>query len=108
MAKYQDLPAVETRLYVNGKWVEGSEGTKPVTNPATGETLANVHVGGEKEVKAAIKAANKAFPEWSRKSASERAELMNKMADFTSNKPMAGTEASCWSGERHHALEFPV
>ncbi|EOH77903.1 NAD-dependent succinate-semialdehyde dehydrogenase [Enterococcus raffinosus] len=82
MAKYQDLPAVETRLYVNGKWVEGSEGTKPVTNPATGETLANVHVGGEKEVKAAIKAANKAFPEWSRKSASERAELMNKMADL--------------------------
>ena len=82
MAKYQDLPAVETRLYVNGKWVEGSEGPKPVTNPATGETLANVHVGGEKEVKAAIKAANKAFPEWSRKSASERAELMNKMADL--------------------------
>ena len=82
MAKYQDLPAVETRLYVNGKWVEGSEGTKPVTNPATGETLANVHVGGEKEVKAAIKAANKAFPEWSRKSASERAKLMNKMADL--------------------------
>lgn len=82
MAKYQDLPAVETRLYVNGKWVEGSEGTKPVTNPATGETLANVHVGGEKEVKAAIEAANKAFPEWSRKSASERAELMNKMADL--------------------------
>lgn len=82
MAKYQDLPAVETHLYVNGKWVEGSEGTKPVTNPATGETLANVHVGGEKEVKAAIKAANKAFPEWSRKSASERAELMNKMADL--------------------------
>ncbi|MDT2521989.1 NAD-dependent succinate-semialdehyde dehydrogenase [Enterococcus raffinosus] len=82
MAKYQDLPAVETRLYVNGKWVEGSEGTKPVTNPATGETLANVHVGGEKEVKAAIEAANKAFPEWSRKSAFERAELMNKMADL--------------------------
>ena len=53
-----------------------------MTNPATGETLANVHVGGEKEVKAAIKAANKAFPEWSRKSASERAELMNKMADL--------------------------
>lgn len=82
MAKEQALPAVETRLYINGKWVEGSEGTKPVTNPATGETLANVHVGGEKEVKAAIKAANKAFPEWSRKSASERAELMNKMADL--------------------------
>ena len=28
MAKEQALPAVETRLYINGKWVEGSEGTK--------------------------------------------------------------------------------
>lgn len=82
MAKHQGLPAVETRLYINGKWVEGSEGTEPVTNPATGETLAEVHVGGEKEVHTAIEAANKAFPEWTRKSAAERAELMNKMADF--------------------------
>jgi succinate-semialdehyde dehydrogenase/glutarate-semialdehyde dehydrogenase len=62
--------------------VEGSEGTEPVTNPATGETLAEVHVGGEKEVHTAIEAANKAFPEWTRKSAAERAELMNKMADL--------------------------
>ncbi|MGM0302720.1 succinate-semialdehyde dehydrogenase/glutarate-semialdehyde dehydrogenase [Enterococcus sp. AZ048] len=82
MAKHQGLPAVETRLYINGKWVEGSEGTEPVTNPATGETLAEVHVGGEKEVHASIEAANKAFPEWTRKSAAERAELMNKMADL--------------------------
>ncbi|OTO76242.1 MULTISPECIES: NAD-dependent succinate-semialdehyde dehydrogenase [unclassified Enterococcus] len=82
MAKHQGLPAVETRLYINGKWVEGSEGTEPVTNPATGETLAEVHVGGEKEVHTAIEAANKAFPEWTRKSAAERAELMNKMADL--------------------------
>lgn len=82
MAKHQGLPAVETRLYINGKWVEGSEGTEPVTNPATGETLAEVHVGGEKEVHTAIEAANKAFPEWTRKSAAERAKLMNKMADL--------------------------
>lgn len=65
MAKQQGLPAVETRLYINGNWVEGSEGTKPVTNPATGETLADVHVGGEKEVYSAIEAANSAFSEWS-------------------------------------------
>lgn len=82
MAKHQGLPAVETRLYINGKWVEGSEGTEPVTNPATGETLAEVHVGGKKEVHTAIEAANKAFPEWTRKSAAERAKLMNKMADL--------------------------
>ena len=41
MAK-RDLPKVETRLYINGKWQTGTEGTFEVINPATGETLANV------------------------------------------------------------------
>ncbi len=41
MGKY-DLPQVETHLYINGKWLEGSEGTVDVVNPATGETLASV------------------------------------------------------------------
>ena len=60
MAKI-DLPQVETHLYINGKWLEGSEGTFEVKNPATGEILATVQKGGEKETKEAIQAANKAF-----------------------------------------------
>ncbi len=48
MGKY-DLPQVETHLYINGKWLEGSEGTVDVVNPATGETLASVQQGGEKD-----------------------------------------------------------
>ena len=82
MGKHQALPAVETRLYINGKWENGSEDAVPVTNPATGETLAKIQAGGEKEIKAAIEAANQAFPEWSRKAPAERAKLMNKMADL--------------------------
>ncbi|WP_195513329.1 NAD-dependent succinate-semialdehyde dehydrogenase [Enterococcus sp. 1001283B150225_161107_E12] len=81
MGKY-DLPQVETHLYINGKWLEGSEGTVDVVNPATGETLASVQQGGEKETKEAIEAANKAFEGWSRTAPSERAKLMNKMADL--------------------------
>ncbi len=50
MGKY-DLPQVETHLYINGKWLEGSEGTVDVVNPATGETLASVQQGGEKRQK---------------------------------------------------------
>lgn len=60
MAK-RDLPKVETRLYINGKWQTGTEGTFEVINPATGETLANVQKGGESETHEAIKAAKKAF-----------------------------------------------
>lgn len=81
MAKI-DLPQVETHLYINGKWLEGSEGTFEVKNPATGEILATVQKGGEKETKEAIQAANKAFEGWSQTSPAERAKLMNKMADL--------------------------
>lgn len=81
MAK-TDLPQVETRLYINGKWIEGSEDKRAVTNPATGETLIEVHQGGEKETQSAIKAANDAFTEWSTMDPAKRAKLMNKMADL--------------------------
>ncbi|MDB1678034.1 MULTISPECIES: NAD-dependent succinate-semialdehyde dehydrogenase [Enterococcus] len=84
MAKI-DLPQVETHLYINGKWLEGSEGTFEVKNPATGEILATVQKGGEKETKEAIQAANKAFEGWSKTSPAERAKLMNKMADLVEN-----------------------
>ncbi len=84
MAKI-DLPQVETHLYINGKWLEGSEGTFEVKNPATGEILATVQKGGEKETKEAIQAANKAFEGWSQTSPAERAKLMNKMADLVEN-----------------------
>lgn len=84
MAKI-DLPQVETHLYINGKWLEGSEGTFEVKNPATGEILATVQKGGEKETKEAIQAANKAFEGWSQTSPVERAKLMNKMADLVEN-----------------------
>lgn len=84
MAKI-DLPQVETHLYINGKWLEGSEGTFEVKNPATGEILATIQKGGEKETKEAIQAANKAFEGWSQTSPAERAKLMNKMADLVEN-----------------------
>lgn len=84
MAKI-DLPQVETHLYINGKWLEGSEGTFEVKNPATWEILATVQKGGEKETKEAIQAANKAFEGWSQTSPAERAKLMNKMADLVEN-----------------------
>lgn len=84
MAKI-DLPQVETHLYINGKWLEGSEGTFEVKNPATGEILATVQKGGEKETKEAIQAASKAFEGWSQTSPAERAKLMNKMADLVEN-----------------------
>ncbi|MGM0240590.1 NAD-dependent succinate-semialdehyde dehydrogenase [Enterococcus sp. AZ103] len=81
MTKHQ-LPSVETRLYINGEWVEGSKEKIPVTNPATGDVLTEIHQGAEAETEAAIAAAKKAFPTWSELPVTERAAYMNKLADL--------------------------
>ncbi|MBL1226019.1 NAD-dependent succinate-semialdehyde dehydrogenase [Enterococcus sp. BWR-S5] len=77
-----DLPNVETRLYIDGQWLNGSEGTKSVINPATGKSLIDVQQGGKEEALKAVKAANKAFPDWAKKAPLERASLMNKVASL--------------------------
>ncbi len=59
---------VETRTiknYVGGGWVDAEAGERlDVTNPATGETLAQVPLSGAVDVDAAVRAARKAFPGW--------------------------------------------
>jgi malonate-semialdehyde dehydrogenase (acetylating)/methylmalonate-semialdehyde dehydrogenase len=59
---------VETRTiknYVGGDWVDVEGGERlDVTNPATGETLAQVPLSGAGEVDAAVRAAREAFPGW--------------------------------------------
>lgn len=54
------------QAFVNGKWVSSSSGkTFPVTNPATGEHIADVPDMTQEDVLAAVKAAEDAFPAWS-------------------------------------------
>jgi malonate-semialdehyde dehydrogenase (acetylating)/methylmalonate-semialdehyde dehydrogenase len=53
------------RNYVGGKWVDAEAGERlPVTNPATGETIAEVPLSGRGEVDRAVTAARDAFPGW--------------------------------------------
>lgn len=78
----RNLPKVETHLYIDGKWVEGSEEPVAVTNPATGEALEKIQQGGVAETKQAIQAAKRSFSTWSKTSPKKRAELMNKLADL--------------------------
>lgn len=77
-----DLPNVETRLYIDGQWLDGSEGTKSVIDPATGKPLIDVQQGGKKEAMKAVEAANRAFPTWAKKAPLERASLMNNVASL--------------------------
>jgi succinate-semialdehyde dehydrogenase / glutarate-semialdehyde dehydrogenase len=64
-------------LYINGEWCSSSTGaTFPVTNPATGEVVGTVADGSAADATAAVDAANAAFPEWSSRTAYERAEIL--------------------------------
>ncbi|MBE4907822.1 NAD-dependent succinate-semialdehyde dehydrogenase [Bacillus luteolus] len=63
-------------MYINGKWVGENLNVIEVENPATGEVIATVPLGGAKEAKLAVDAAYSAFKEWSQYSAYERSELI--------------------------------
>jgi succinate-semialdehyde dehydrogenase/glutarate-semialdehyde dehydrogenase len=65
--------------YIGGLWCDAdSAKTFPVNNPATGELLAHVPDMGVAETRRAIDAAKRAWPEWRRKPAKERAILLRK------------------------------
>ena len=76
------LPKIQTKLYINGKWMEGSLKPKVVFNPATGEELIAVEQGGAKETEQAIAAAKKSFPLWSGMELKERVKILHRIGDL--------------------------
>ena len=70
-------------LLINGEWTNGSEGnTLTAYNPANGETLATFIDATDADVDAAVNAAKEAFKTWKNTSATERATILNKIADI--------------------------
>jgi len=65
--------------YLNGRWTAGPVGASfPVTDPATGEIIANVAELGGGEAEAAVDAAWLSFPGWRRLLADERARMLRR------------------------------
>ncbi|MEM7116378.1 MAG: aldehyde dehydrogenase family protein [Chloroflexota bacterium] len=68
-------------LYIDGKWTAPKEESYlPISNPATGEKLAEVCVAGETAVNQAVAAAQKAFKSWSQTPDHERARYLYAIA----------------------------
>jgi acyl-CoA reductase-like NAD-dependent aldehyde dehydrogenase len=66
------------KMWIGGKYIDAESGkTFGVINPATGEEIARVPLGGQAEVNKAVQAATRAFPEWSGKSQQERSAIVN-------------------------------
>jgi aldehyde dehydrogenase (NAD+) len=82
---------VERRLYIDGKWTEGSGDTVlEVLNPATEEPLAEVPQATSADVEAAVLAARRAFDEgpWGRTTPADRAAVLRRFWELlTARKP---------------------
>jgi succinate-semialdehyde dehydrogenase / glutarate-semialdehyde dehydrogenase len=78
-----DSELFRQQAYIGGRWCEADNGTSfQVTNPATGEVLGQVPDMGAVETRRAIEAAKAAWPEWRRKTAKERANVLRKWHDL--------------------------
>ena len=73
----RDASLFRQAAYVDGAWVE-KDRTIDVDNPATGEVLGTVPQLDAADARAAIDAANRAFPAWRAKTAKERAGVMRR------------------------------
>ncbi len=68
------------RDYVGGRWIDAPAArAADVLNPATGEVIGRVPMGGAAEVDAAVRAAREAFPAWRRTSVVQRARYFYKL-----------------------------
>ncbi|MBI1744157.1 aldehyde dehydrogenase [Candidatus Acetothermia bacterium] len=70
------------QLFIGGEWLDSeSKKTFPSVNPATGETLALVPAGNEKDIHKAVDAAWKAYKtEWSRVDGTKRGKILYSIA----------------------------
>jgi succinate-semialdehyde dehydrogenase/glutarate-semialdehyde dehydrogenase len=79
MLKLSEESLLRRDAFIDGVWTQADSGVRfAVTNPATGETLAEVPDMGEAEARRAIEAAHAAFPAWKKKTAKERAGVLRK------------------------------
>jgi len=73
---------MQTELFINGKFVPSQSGeTTPSLNPHDLSKIADVSMAAKADVDLAVKAAQAAFPSWSRLPAMERGRLLLKLAD---------------------------
>jgi succinate-semialdehyde dehydrogenase/glutarate-semialdehyde dehydrogenase len=83
----QVLESIPTKLYIDGQWVDGSEGdTIAVEDPATEETLVEVASGNRDDAFKALEAATAAQKAWGATPAMERAEILRRAYELMTER----------------------
>ena len=82
ISRLNDTALLRTQAYVNGEWVDGDEGTFNVTDPATGDVVAQVADLSRAQVSAAIEYAQSAQKAWAKLAAKERSQVLRKWFDL--------------------------
>jgi aldehyde dehydrogenase (NAD+) len=90
-------------MYIGGNWVAGPSSFDDI-NPSDGSLYARIPDGGRAETRAAIAAAQAAFPSWSNLMFQERAHYMLKIADVWEKRApefvaAAQAEGGGWFGK---------
>ena len=79
----KDPSLFKTKAYIAGEWIQSDdETTLEVQNPATGELLGKIPRMGQQEARRAIEAANRAWPEWRKKTAKQRSIILRAWHDL--------------------------
>lgn len=71
---------MQTKHLINGEWVAGDGPALAVTNPSTGETIAEIAEASDEQAGTAVAAAAEAFPSWSATPPAERAGMLLQLA----------------------------
>jgi len=77
----QVIDSVPKQLFIGGVWRDGGEGTLPVEDPSTGETLCEVADASVDDAKAALDAAVEAGPDFAKTPPRERGEILRRAFD---------------------------
>jgi len=80
--KLSDPTLLRTACYIDGQWHAAGTGTLAVTNPANGQTIAEVNTVGRAGAEAAIAAAHQAMSSWRNLSAKSRAQVLRRWFDL--------------------------
>jgi betaine-aldehyde dehydrogenase len=97
--------------FIDGEFTDAADGaSEEIVNPATGEAIAEAPLSSAEDVDRAVKAARRAFEEWSTKTPGDRAAALLKLADAIEEhgEELADIESADAGKPRHAFLEDEI